>query len=391
MPERITWRIFPPPSIQDHEKLQKHSKRQPLYFEYQEGDAVVMMVPSTRAEGEGTARRLITGKVVRIEQRSEGETYDAKVVVAASGESRAEIVHSGTAPSNDDPKEFSFNEKDQRRFLQPSMAPRNPEDTTVILVQETAPFRQVVHCQLQKQDRVLEIGCSTGELSKKIWKTGVQTWLGIDVSLEILDKCRKQLDQFLESRDINKMDLRKLYTVLKIDPLLEPNRAFNHAVHLLDGLPTVICIDIGGNREHLPVMEVLSWVFQSFSGPSLRLVMIKSRAIVRAMLADDRVNIYSSTGVVSNGTAWFESSFRRLEQQACNLQPVKGSKTKFKHPIKAPLVLSPMDGVTPICRYHNYHPNGCVRQNECEFDHKFCHACLKHGHIALECPEDACY
>ncbi|KAL3925533.1 MAG: hypothetical protein SGILL_000351 [Bacillariaceae sp.] len=283
------------------------------------------------------------------------------------------------------------------------MSPTIPGETPIILVQETAPFRQVAQFQLcqdhlHQKDRVLELGCSTGELSKRIWKADVQAWVGIDVSSEMTDRCKQLLQRYLESSKSND-DGGGRYNVLKVDPLVEPHRAYNESMELLGGIPpTVVCVDIGGNREHLPVMEILSWVFRFFSQPEEqstcpRLVMIKSRSLVRAMLADDNLDVDASTGNISDNTPWFHSTLRDLqEQQKKDILQQNSGKIKFKHPVKYPLALSPNDGITPICKYHNYHPDGCKRQSRCEFDHEHCHACRKPGHRAVDCPaESSCY
>lgn len=70
----------------------------------------------------------------------------------------------------------------------------------------------------------------------------------------------------------------------------------------------------------------------------------------------------------------------------------------YSHPKKVPLVLSPKDS-TPICRYHNYHPDGCKKFHkrkdvktakedkvQCQYDHEHCHYCQQVGHVALDCP-----
>jgi len=40
-----------------------------------------------------------------------------------------------------------------------------------------------------------------------------------------------------------------------------------------------------------------------------------------------------------------------------------------------------------ICRYHNYHPQGCAKHRDrlCPHDHEHCHLCLAAGHVARDC------
>ena len=187
----------------------------------------------------------------------------------------------------------------------------------------------------------------------------------------------------------------------------------------------------------------MSWVLKYFGGgcdddedsddcPPLRMVIVKSRALVRKLLSDcggddgvDGCNHNSSgsssssssssvrldvpTGSISNGRAWFASTCQRLvekQKQKQKQREKEGGKNvsiiRFKHPLKAPMVLSPVDEKTPICRYHNYHRDGCrlykknsnsTTQGEagaaadaiCPFDHDHCHACQQLGHVAKNC------
>lgn len=140
----------------------------------------------------------------------------------------------------------------------------------------------------------------------------------------------------------------------------------------------------------------------------------------------------ASTGVVSGGPDWLASMIIRTkatahqrEQHSAKVRGYDAANSKhklsaFKHPLKAPLVLSPRDGKTPICRYHNYHREGCkwyihnhgntkcnANKNKnnsnntngsapsCPFDHDHCHACLQLGHVAKDCPgihtQQSCY
>jgi SAM-dependent methyltransferase len=310
-----------------------------------------------------------------------------------------------------------FNDLEQRRWLQPHFVMARDDDKSrvaVVLVQETAPFRRLIDFQLYQshlghKDRVLEIGCSTGKLSQRIWKMDVDAWVGIDNSAEMINTCSRQLDRC-------NIGTRSRFNVLKVDPMLEPQRAYTETMKILGGFPTVICLDIGGNRELRAVMEVLSWVFRMFvESNSLdstddklrqppRLLLVKSRALVRSLLQDGangNVRIDYSTGMISYGYDWLKTTFQhgwpKPEGNRDDDEPhYKLTVKRISHPAKAPMAYSPIDGKTPICRYHNYHPQGCKRRDyapsPCQFDHWHCHACRKPGHIALDCTEDCvCY
>jgi len=50
---------------------------------------------------------------------------------------------------------------------------------------------------------------------------------------------------------------------------------------------------------------------------------------------------------------------------------------KYRHPLRAPMTILPSSKESgeevPICRYHNYHDEGCRKGAECPFDHTVCH------------------
>jgi hypothetical protein len=118
--------------------------------------------------------------------------------------------------------------------------------------------------------------------------------------------------------------------------------------------------------EKLGVLRMLSWALQSFE--KTEMIVIKSRELFHSIHSSNKVD--KLTGVF-DGQTWFGA------------QEVKNAKPK--HPLRAPLVLSPKDNATPICRYHNYHEMGCHRSG-CEFDHEHCHNCLQKDHIGRFCP-----
>ena len=224
------------------------------------------------------------------------------------------------------------------------------ENPTVVVTGETNHFRSMA-LQANSNDIALEIGCSTGETSKLIISNNVSSWVGFDTSDEMIEKCRQYA-----------CGLKHL--VVKIDALVNPRKAEESARTFGD--PTVVFVDIGGNREVINVFRMVSWILGSFQP---RLVVVKSRELVQSLQATATVN--PASGIISRGDEWFQ------HHQAKRAIP--------KHPLRAPLTLSPKDGVTPICRYRNYHKRGCLKR-DCPFDHEHCHMCLRPGHIALDCP-----
>jgi SAM-dependent methyltransferase len=385
---------------------------------------------------------ILTGRVVQVKATEENSHHDVTInnkevnidtknestTITTSIDSSKTVVFVDVSASNNSlhrsgitPKTtpLLFNDKEQQRWLQPRFAVAKDESKSgvaVVLVQETAPFRQLIEFQLYQgnlgtnnnKDRVLEIGCSTGQLSQRIWKMGVGAWVGIDNSAEMVDTCSRQLQRY-------NIGIRSNYNILRIDPMLEPQRAYKETIKTLGGFPTVVCLDIGGNREIRPVLEVLSWVFRMFVFDSnsldetndelldhkpLRLLLVKSRALVRSVLQDGangKVRIDFPTGMISFGYDWFGSTLKRerpgAEVNRDDQRLSRHTLKRIRHPAKAPMAYSPTDGWTPICRYHNYHPKGCKKRNyaasPCVFDHEHCHACRQPGHIALHCTEES--
>ena len=441
----IKWHIFPPTNTylyhQQNDNTKKNNnkkdrkQRQHAIFPYSTGDFVVMMVKRCNEDKDDTnitfkRRRLVPGKVIKIFEEQEDVDNDR---------SRNRIVH--IVPTNEKQEGnvvYTFDNKEQQKYLQPYFVESTLPSTStvehniltrpsysVVLVPETAPFRRLVQYQLyadnnnnngtndtqeeqhhHEQHRVLEIGCSTGELSKLIWKSdAVTSWVGIDNSTEMVDKCRMQLEEYQRNHKENQKKQKS--KVIKIDPLSEPRKAYDEIISSLSGQPTIVFLDIGGNREYNPVMRLLHWVFQAFgtssssSSSCLQLVVVKSRAVVQSLLSsntrsgtkhqhfENNVIVDSETGLVSNGETWFDYEYKQIVLQERDDEKVRPS-SLFKHPLKAPLKLSP-DKSIPICRYHNYHRDGC-KSSPCQFDHEYCHACLRKGHIARECDQESfCY
>jgi SAM-dependent methyltransferase len=240
---------------------------------------------------------------------------------------------------------------------------------SIIFTKETIPYRQLACSQINDQDDVLEIGCSTGEASVGLCRYG-RSWVGFDTASGMIEQCSSRLESALENKD------PKLWHACTMNALSDPAGAWKVANKFSGSKgPSAIFLDIGGNRDENGVIEMMSWVLQSFSG--LRIVVVKSREVVKDLEQSankQELTIDDANGIVSDGSAWLE---RKVKEAT--------SGKAFRHPLQAPLVYSPVDPSNPICRYHNYDPEGCKKGQECPYDHDHCHLCLVKGHRAISC------
>merc|ERR1712194_304512 len=151
---------------------------------------------------------------------------------------------------------------------------------------------------------------------------------------------------------------------------------------------------------------MLHWVQSSFQKDPPRVIIVKREALAKELtmsvelkgseieskrdpsIAADGIYV-TRTGLICNGQEWFSSLLPSPEKDSADDVPPKKFLPLYSHPTKAPLALSPTDNVTPICRFHNYHPDGCLRylgdSHTCPYDHEHCHRCGKAGHVALQC------
>lgn len=280
----------------------------------------------------------------------------------------------------------------------------------VIVTRTTSHYRLLAASQLISTDYVLEIGCSNGEASLVIAKYVEKGRLiGIDVSTEMIQQAQEKF------RDLGKANV----SFHVVDPFGDPKRALDIAMkHKCQNIDQshddgkdrlVVFIDIGGNRDLESVVKMLHWVETKLNP---RLCIIKSEAMVDQIQQDtsttasedtsfknESINVNEQSqestskrrkldqvriepcGTIVNGKEWYISLLQKVKKQIA----LSIHKPRFSHPKKAPLSLSPLDQKTPICRYHNYHQDGCSKGNECELDHAHCHYCLEPGHKAKDC------
>jgi predicted O-methyltransferase YrrM len=239
--------------------------------------------------------------------------------------------------------------------------------TTVLLTNETYAYRHLAASQISTTDAVLEIGCSTGQASHLMLQT-TNKWMGMDVSNTMLEQARAYLQ--------TKGHFLSLDQLIRHDILVDPRTAETIVVRQQFHPPRVVFIDIGGNRDMSSAIRVLQWCIATWSP---RLIVVKNQELVHDMLQDCTTS--TSSGKIAGAADWFQ---QQQQQQVA----VDRNETTWwpAHALQAPMVLSPRDGVTPICRYHNYHPEGCKKGTHCPFHHSHCHKCCQPGHAARTCP-----
>ncbi|KAL3794838.1 hypothetical protein ACHAW5_004360 [Stephanodiscus triporus] len=333
----------------------------------------------------------------------------------------------------------------------------------ILLTADTTNYRQLASSHVRAYDKVLEIGCSTGECTalvmrrlvllhsnpcRKRQEDGVREEednsrsrprvriVAFDIGSDMIEQAKHRLFAELDHLfPIGKADARnssdtaeKFYRMVhfhRVDAIADPKGAHTYATTDDERRPDIVLIDIGGNRELKAVVQMIRWVQSTFGNEPPRLVIVKSEALVDELsisatrskgkegeyegesaeeLVEDRSVSGISTvrpvvlenGVIEHAQEWFSSlipsSVEGSDDAKCSssdkhsMMPEQ-SAPKYSHPMKAPLVLSPKDNITPICRWHNYDPAGCKRfiSSRCPYDHDHCHWCQDVGHVALNC------
>lgn len=235
-------------------------------------------------------------------------------------------------------------------YVRPHDAVRKYKLPSIVIAFSTEDFRLLAETQ-DLGSSVLEIGCSTGQTSRILWKR-CDHWLGWDVGKSMVDTLQQDIS------NINKSH-KKNFLCSKIDPIIDPENAWSMVLdHFSTRHQLSIMMDIGGNRDAKAIAKILKWAL-GLSSKEIQMIVIKSE------------EMHS----FNDPLAWFLS----LDEVDIKTFPT--------HPLKAPKRCLPSDPAIPICRYFNYHPQGCKKGSDCEFDHSHCHWCLKTGHRALSCPE----
>ncbi len=304
----------------------------------------------------------------------------------------------------------------------------------VLLTPDTTTYRQLATSHLRPNDYVLEIGCSTGECTALLLRRNLLLHsqnvrqieqrnnksenvilgktVGFDTGTKILKQADKRLRrEYEQSASMFANDdgaYSRLIQLHRVDALTDPKGAYVLAT-ANNTCPEMVLIDIGGNRQLESVVRMIQWVQTTFKCDRPRLILVKSEALEKelstAILSShtDNNNVSSipfitDEGFITNGQNWFNSlaspSFAVDDSVDENISRHQ-LLSRYSHPKKVPLVLSPK-GI-PICRYHNYHPDGCTKfkkrkstatdnDDQCQYDHDHCHWCQAVGHTAVNCP-----
>jgi len=259
----------------------------------------------------------------------------------------------------------------------------------ILVTPDTDTFRilacsQLVALQKQHGTNVLEIGSSTGEMSQLLWKSSfVKHWMGWDTGADMVQQVQRRLKQQKVSNNNTPKQKRSCH---KVDPLKDPDRAASLVREQFqmpesqqgnDQQSLTIFVDIGGDRQMHAVILLLQWILDSFSSTVLTQIIVKSETLYQALR--DEANDDDSDVVFDSHSAWF-SRQRRIALR----------ETMPKHPLQAArrFVITQNETKTTICRYHNYHTEGCAKHLDggtCPYDHNHCHLCLQKGHVARAC------
>jgi hypothetical protein len=215
--------------------------------------------------------------------------------------------------------------------------------------------------------------------------------VAFDTGSDMVEQTRRSLQAEFElllsvNATRKQSELEKIYSemaiVHKVDAFADPKGAFSLATGNHETYPTVVLIDIGGNRELEGVARMIRWVQVAFAKHPPRAIIIKSKELTQELHTNLR------DGIINDAQDWL-IQFLQNNNSMKNVSLKSPPPPSYSHPLQAPLVISPKDNKTPICRFHNYHVEGCKRYNnecsECPLDHDYCHWCKRIGHVAREC------
>jgi hypothetical protein len=180
----------------------------------------------------------------------------------------------------------------------------------ILLTPDTTNYRQLASSHVRAYDKVLEIGCSTGECTSLILRRlillhinnkckqddkGVENEGGkivaFDTGSDMVEKAKhrvmSELNYLLPQGNSDNEKMSAVGVTLnfhKVDAITNPIDAITYATTGDDRYPDVILIDIGGNRELKAVIKMIHWVQTAF-GTSPRLVIVKSQALVDELIS----------------------------------------------------------------------------------------------------------
>ena len=430
------WRLHPPPSSKESSSSINQSKTTKVSnskFNFNLHDNVYIRPKSTKEFG-------ISGRIV-----------DITSSVSSSDETSAIKDGNGTKKRRLEDVRVSIQQSHNGNIkvgVRPSrLFPiyESKDETLIIITPDTTNYRQLATSHLRVSDKVLEIGCSTGECTALILrrlmllhnnqqkhdkeKNDVQrgTICAFDIGSDMVEQASSRVQSEFnalqqhshqQATDLQMPTYTDMVQFYKVDALSDPKRAYTHATTNTTGSnsksrapPNVILIDIGGNRELKGVVQMIEWVQSAFcpnDDDSVRAIIVKSESLAeeltkstQSLIAEEekKIEADSSTlqqptvldnGTINQGQEWFTSLLSSFSTNTTSSTVTTNHHQRraptYNHPLKAPLVLSPKDDKTAICRFHNYAEDGCKNGTRCPYDHVHCHWCRELGHIALNCP-----
>jgi len=153
-----------------------------------------------------------------------------------------------------------------KRHLESLKHARNMEalraDGDLVVCEEVREYRAFAKQNIQKTDRILEIGCHNGATTKVIWSRNPECLVAIDQKKELVDVAREALPGV----KFNVQDAFDTYELRK----LEPEGGFTH-----------VFVDISGNRELRSVVQLLDQVEASLRPKH---IIVKSQKLRRLLL-----------------------------------------------------------------------------------------------------------
>ena len=428
------WRLHPPPPPKENSSSIKRSNTSKVSnskFNFNLQDNVYIRPKSTKEFG-------ISGCIVDISQTTSAikdgnvnkkrRLEDIRVSIQQSHNGNIKV---GVRPS----RLFPIYES-------------NKDETLIIITPDTTNYRQLATSHLHVSDKVLEIGCSTGECTalvlrrlmllyknnnlqnhqeqkqEKKKKTNSQAGsvCAFDIGSDMVEQASTRVQSEFnalqhhsnqQAADLQMPSYTDMVQFYKIDALSDPKRAYIFATtdttsstNDQSKSPDVILIDIGGNRELKGVVQMIEWVQSAFcqnDDNSVRAIIVKSESLAEELTKstqssikedEKKIEAESSTvqqhtnSIINQGQEWFTtllSSFSTNTTASTVATNHQRCAPTYNHPLKAPLVLSPKDDKTAICRFHNYDIDGCKNGIRCLYDHEHCHWCRKVGHTALNC------
>jgi len=214
------------------------------------------------------------------------------------------------------------------------------ENSTLILTRETETLRKCFQL-ISAESFALEISCSFGsgtEILTNLLQDPVNNYIGVDVSLFCIKACSKKLPNLKFFR----------FNALTAWKQVEAEVRNRHE-------PFVIVLDIGGNRGFGELVALL---------PSV-LKLKPKQLFVKCEQLHERWSVHRNVESV------IEEARAILNRE--NLRPENAPRRHIHG--------------KELCRFHNYHENGCKKQlnGTCTRNHSHCHRCLDEGHRAIAC------